>query len=171
MQNLFLADRAQGLRPDVVICVINRERKILLGLKGEYNIWEIPQGGIREEEADFKDAILREAKEELGEKFSGSLVIPPNPLVAVDRILFPKESLQKKILRSRGKEIPMVGKKYYICLAAQKEPADPEKIEYSDFKWVSSREGLAIAKKLEQQGKKRVIARTLELLKENGFIN
>lgn len=171
MQNIFLTDRAQGLRPDVVICVVNRERKILLGLKGEYNVWEIPQGGIQEEETDFKAAILREAKEELGKRFSESLIVPDKPLVTTDKILFPQESLESKTLKLGDEEIPMLGKKYYFCLVIQKEPIDPEKIEYSDFKWVSFAEGVKIAEKIEQRGKKRIIIRILELLKKNDFIN
>jgi 8-oxo-dGTP pyrophosphatase MutT (NUDIX family) len=165
----FNQDRQAGLRPGVVICVINKELKILLGLKEEYQIWEIPQGGIGEDE-NLISALKREIAEELGESFLHSLFIPEKPLVATDKIVFPEQSLKGQTLKAGEQDILMVGKKYYICLVVQKENVEPDKIEYGDFRWVSFSEGMKIVETIPQKGKKRVLRKILEILKEGGLI-
>ncbi len=165
----FNQDRRAGLRPGVVICIINKELKILLGLKQEYQIWEIPQGGISEGE-DLVSALKKEIAEELGERFLKSLFIPEKPLVATDKIVFPEQSLNGQTLKIGDREVPMLGKRYYICLVVRRENVEPEKIEYSDFKWVSFDEGRKIVESISQKGKKRVLKNIFEILKEGGLI-
>lgn len=165
----FNQDRQAGLRPGVVICIINKELRILLGLKQEYQIWEIPQGGISVGE-DLVSALKKEVTEELGERFLKSLFIPKKPLVATDKIVFPEQSLNGQTLKVGEQEVPMVGKKYYVCLVVQREIVEPEKIEYSDFKWVSFDEGRKIVETIQQKGKKRVLKKILEVLKDGGLI-
>ncbi|OIP78476.1 MAG: hypothetical protein CO002_03350 [Candidatus Portnoybacteria bacterium CG_4_8_14_3_um_filter_44_10] len=165
----FNQDRQAGLRPGVVICIINKELKILLGLKQEYQIWEIPQGGIPMGE-DLVSALKKEVTEEMGERFLKSLFIPEKPLVATDKIIFPEQSLGGQILKVGGREVPMVGKKYYVCLVVQRENIEPEKIEYSEFKWVSFDEGRKVVETIPQKGKKRVLKKILEVLRDGGLI-
>lgn len=165
----FTQDRLAGLRPGVVVCVVNKEQKVLLGLKKKYQIWEMPQGGIEEQEA-LTETIKREVKEELGEEFLAALFIPDKPLVATDQVFFPEKNLADKKLSVNGKEIPMVGKKYYFCLAARIKDIEPTKIEYEDFKWVSYEEGKLLVDQIPQKGKKRILLNILGILKENGFI-
>lgn len=165
----FTQDRLAGLRPGVVVCVVDKEQKVLLGLKKKYQIWEMPQGGIEEKET-LIETIKREIKEELGEKFLPALFIPDKPLVAIDQVFFPEKNLQDKKLSVNGKEIPMVGKKYYFCLVARIKDIEPTKIEYEDFKWVSYEEGRALVDQILQKGKKRILSNILGVLKENGFI-
>lgn len=165
----FNQDRRAGLRPGVVICIINKELKILLGLKQEYQIWEIPQGGISEGE-DLVSALKKEITEELGERFLKSLFIPEKPLVATDKIIFPEQSLRGQTLKIDEQEVPMLGKRYYVCLVVQRESIEPEKIEYSDFKWVSFDEGRKVVEAIPQKGKKRVLKKILEILKEGGLV-
>ena len=165
----FLADRLQGLRPGVVVCVINKDFRVLFGLNSEHGIWEMPQGGIKEGE-NLIDALKREIKQELGEEFLNSLFILPEPLVAIDQVLFPEKSLQGKKLAVNGKEIPMAGKKYYFCLVAQIKDMEPKKIEHADFKRVLYEEGKQLVGQIPQKGKKRILLNILEILKENGFI-
>lgn len=165
----FTQDRLAGLRPGVVVCVVNKEQKVLLGLKKKYQIWEMPQGGIKEQES-LAETIKREIKEELGEEFLPALFIPDKPLVATDQVFFPEKNLQDKKLSVKGKEVPMTGKKYYFCLAARVKDIEPTKIEYEDFKWVSFEEGKLLVDKILQKGKKRILLNILGILKENGFI-
>ena len=84
----FLSDRQEGLRPGVVACIINKDFKILLGKKEKYQIWELPQGRIEENE-DLKSAIRREITEELGENFLPAIFIPEQPLLYIDQVIFP----------------------------------------------------------------------------------
>jgi putative (di)nucleoside polyphosphate hydrolase len=165
----FQADRLEGLRPDVVLCAINKDYQVLLGLKAEHQIWEIPQGGIEEGE-ELIPALEREIKEELGESFLSCLFIPAEPLVAVDQILFPQNTLGGRVLGVGKKKVLMQGKKYYFCVAAKVKDSEPEKKEYADFKWVSFNEGMEIFNAIPQKGKKRILIKIFEILKENGFI-
>jgi putative (di)nucleoside polyphosphate hydrolase len=165
----FNQDREQGLRPGVVVCVISKEAKVLLGLKKEYAIWEFPQGGIEKDES-LCDAIIREIEEELGSDFSESLFVPDEPLIAVDQVIFPKENIKDRILEVNGKKIPMTGKKYYFCVAAQVKDVAPAEGEYSDFKWVSFANGNKLVDTISQKGKKRVLKKALEVLKGGELI-
>lgn len=169
VQENFLQDRLNGLRPGVVVCIINRNSEVLFGLRKEHQIWEMPQGGIKKNE-DLATAARAEAKEELGKEFSDALFIAENPLVAVDQVFFPKKNIQNKKLSVKGQEIPMVGKKYYFCVVGQPKDILPEKIEHSDFKWVSYEEGKRLVGQIQQKGKKRILDGILDILKENQFI-
>lgn len=168
-QENFLHDRLNGLRPGVVICIINKNSEVLFGLRKEHQIWEMPQGGIKRNE-NLAIAARAEAKEELGKEFAEVLFIPENPLVAIDQVFFPKKNIQNKKLTVNGKEIPMIGKKYYFCVAGLPKDIEPKKIEHSDFKWVSYEEGKSLTSQISQKGKKRILDKILDVLKENKFI-
>ena len=165
----FTQDRLAGLRPGVVICVVDKEQKVLLGLKKKYQIWEMPQGGIREQET-LIETIKREVVEELGKEFLPALFIPDKPLVATDQVFFPEKNLENKKLSVNGKEIPMSGKKYYFCLVARIKDIEPIKSEYEDFQWVSYEGGKALVNQIPQKGKKRILLNILGILKDSGFI-
>jgi 8-oxo-dGTP pyrophosphatase MutT (NUDIX family) len=165
----FNQDRVEGLRPGVVVCVINKEAKVLLCLKLEYKIWEFPQGGIEKKE-NLEDAIAREIKEELGQEFFESLFIPEKPLVAIDQIIFPEGCTEGRMFEVDGKKIPMAGKKYYFCAVAQTGQAEPSDKEYSEFRWVTFDEGNELVETINQKGKKRILKKALEILKEGDLI-
>ena len=165
----FLSDRQEGLRPGVVACIINKDFKILLGKKEKYKIWELPQGRIEENE-DLKSAIRREITEELGENFLPAIFIPEQPLLYIDQVIFPENTVKEKFLSAGGKSFPMLGKKYYFCLAAKTKDIEPEKFEYQDFKWVSYDEGTKLIETIPQKGKKRILKTIFSILKENQFI-
>lgn len=167
---VFLSDRKNGLRPGVVACIINKEQKILFCFSSKHQIWEMPQVEIRESE-DLKDALKRGVEEELGQEFTQSLFVPPNPLIVTNQIIFPRETIEGKMLLVEGEEVPMIGKKYYFCLVAQTVgDIEPEKIEYSDFKWLSFEEGLKIIQSIPQRGKKRILGEAFEVLKRSELI-
>lgn len=166
----FDQDRSRGLRPGVVVCVINQNSQVLMGLKKEYAIWEIPQGGIEEQDKTLSHAVKRELGEELGQEFAQALFVPEKCLLGEDKIVFPREGLRGEKLKIGKKEVPMIGKKYYFCAVAQTEEKEPEKTEYSEFRWVSFDEGMEIIEKIPQKGKKRILNRIFEILKENKFI-
>ncbi|PJE59964.1 MAG: hypothetical protein COU85_00850 [Candidatus Portnoybacteria bacterium CG10_big_fil_rev_8_21_14_0_10_44_7] len=166
----FDQDRRQGLRPGVSVCIFDRQNRVLLGWKKEYNIWEIPQGGLEEQDATLPHAVAREIKEELGPKFAAALAIPQKCLLDIDKIVFPQSGLHGEKLKVGTKQYPMVGKKYYICAAALTKKIQPEKIEYQDFQWVDFAQGIKIASRTKQKGKKRILEKIFRLLKENAFI-
>jgi NADH pyrophosphatase NudC (nudix superfamily) len=165
----FLSDRQEGLRPGVVVCVIDRDSKILLGKKEKYQIWELPQGGIAENE-NLESAIKREIIEELGNSFLPAIFVPEQPLVHIDQVIFPENTVKEKFLSAGEKSFPMLGKKYYFCLAAKTKDIEPEKFEYQDFKWVSYDEGIKLIEAIPQKGKKRILKTIFSILKENQFI-
>lgn len=168
-KKIFLSDRLEGFRPGVVVCIINNGFKILLGMKEKYKIWELPQGGIKESE-DLTAALKREIKEELGESFLPAVFIPEQPLVHIDQITFPENTVKEKFISADGKNIPMLGKKYYFCLAAKTKDLEPEKFEYQEFKWVSYDEGIKLIETITQKGKMRILKTIFSLLRENQFI-
>ncbi|OGC36592.1 hypothetical protein A2311_00245 [candidate division WOR-1 bacterium RIFOXYB2_FULL_48_7] len=169
-QEEFNQDRSLGFRPGVVVCIINPESKVLLGLKKEHQVWEIPQGGIETQDKTLAHAVKREISEELGKEFAEALFVPEDCLLDEDKIIFPAQGLSGEKLKVGEKEIMMIGKKYYFCATALTKEVLPENLEYSEFKWVSFDEGMEIVEKLEQKGKKRILRKLFNLLKKNGFI-
>ncbi len=165
----FLSDRREGLRPGVVVCIINKNFKILLGKKEKYQIWELPQGGIEENE-DMESAIKREIEEELGKSFLPAIFVPDQPLLYIDQVIFPENTLKEKFLSASGKSFPMLGKKYYFCLAAKTKDLEPEKLEYQEFEWASYDDGIKLIEAIPQKGKKRILKNIFSILKENQFI-
>jgi putative (di)nucleoside polyphosphate hydrolase len=53
-------------RKNVALVILNRKREILLVVRaGNDEVWQFPQGGVREHES-LENAVLRETAEELG---------------------------------------------------------------------------------------------------------
>lgn len=169
-KELFDKDRKQGLRPGVSVCILNKHNQVLLGLKKKFNIWEIPQGGLEEQDKTLDHAVRREIREELGGDFSKALFIPEKCLLGTDKIVFPQKGLSGEKLKVGDKEFEMIGKKYYFCAVALTKKIEPEKIEYQEFKWVNFNEGMKIVNATRQKGKKRILTKVFNILKENEFI-
>lgn len=56
---------AQGFRLNVAIVLIDNEDRILLAKRFKQNAWQLPQGGVNDNE-DIVDALYRELQEEIG---------------------------------------------------------------------------------------------------------
>ena len=164
--------RQQGLRPQVVGCIVNDEKKILLLFREEYNLWEFPQGGIENRES-LKTALEREMEEETGVEFASRLVLRRDLIVNVAEVQFPSRTKgSRELTTDGGKEMLMEGKKYFFCnlLYEGEEPPNLAEIEYDDFVWASHSVAKFLANKLYQRGKRRITLETLNILRDKGII-
>ena len=161
--------RKKGLRPQVVACFIY-EHKLLMVYKKKYDLWQLPQGGIDNNEY-VEQTLFREMKEELGEKFIKQI---DNRALYLgdDQIIFPPKTQGSRNLRTdAGKMVEMKGKKYYFyAIEANKPKIDLRQSEFNDYKWVNYAQGINLAKTIYQKGKKRITLKALDLLKEQKII-
>jgi putative (di)nucleoside polyphosphate hydrolase len=169
--SLFLLDkiRASGFRPQIVGCLLDN-KKILFVYKQEHDLWQLPQGGIDNFET-LEEAFAREMREELGLKFTASsekgVVV-----VGESKVKFPdpKES-QRELKTDAGKEVFMIGKKYFFVAAPTKaEVFNLSKSEFDDFKWLTYDEAIDLCEIIYQKGKKRVTLNALKKLREANFL-
>lgn len=161
--------REKGFRPQVVGCFLNKGR-LLLVYKKEHDLWQLPQGGIDNRET-MEEALVREMKEELGERFIN--VSTENiSLISEAKVEFPLNKQDARNLETDAdKTITMKGKKYFFLAAIALEPnIDIAETEFDNYKWVSYEEGTILAKKIYQKGKKRVTLKVLNKLKELALI-
>ena len=133
-------DRASGMRPNVVAVLYDpKERKVLLGHKKCYSVWEFPQGGVDNEELK-KEALRREISEETGivfEKLEDASEYSWKPdrsyhgkskPLPTQELVFSQEIQGTRHLQTdAGVEVKMRGKRYYPWLII----TSPEGQEFS----------------------------------------
>ncbi len=160
--------RQQHLRPEVVGCVLCK-RKLLFVYDKERQLWQLPQGGIRNGE-NIPEAIEREMIEELGKNFSQNLKI--NSLVGEDKIIFSPSKMNARHLQTdQGKNIAMKGKKYFfIALDAPQQNLNISDTEFDDYKWFSYDSAMIFANMIYQKGKRRLTKNILKALKGKQLI-
>ncbi len=160
--------RRQQLRPEVVGCVLCKW-KLLFVYDKERQLWQLPQGGIRNKES-IPEAIKREMAEELGEKFSQNLKI--NSLVGEDKIIFPKQKQDSRRLQTdQGENVAMKGKKYFfIALNAPQLDLDISDTEFDNYKWFSYDSAMLFANMIYQKGKRRLTKNILSVLRDKRLI-
>lgn len=163
------AVRKQGLRPQVVGCFLNNQ-KLLFVYHREYNLWQLPQGGIDNFET-VDQAFLREMTEEMGEEFTKNASSDIS-IIGEDLITFPLAKQGTRELKTDdGKDIFMEGKKYFFAVSeTSSTELEIEQTEFDDYKWVSYAESLALADTIYQKGKQRTILKVLETLKEKSLL-
>jgi len=161
--------RKQGLRPTIVGCFVN-DKKVLLVFHEEYNLWQLPQGGVGNNE-EAEKALQRELREELGEDLVMYAKRKPN-YMGRDQIVF-KESKHgmRELQTDDGKPVKMQGKCYlFYAIEVPVTQLDMEASEFDNYKWVSYDSALATAEEIYQPGKQRITQKAIELLNEQGFI-
>lgn len=157
-------DRHDGLRPVVVGCITKGE-KILFLFQREYELWQLPQGGIEPGET-ILDALKREMAEELG-SFSEKLDYDKAELLGFDKVEFPKKNQGVRELTTENqKEIYMRGKKYYfVKVESRSKDVEIENTEFEKYRWVESSDVQNLLCQIYQKGKRRITKQALRLLK------
>ena len=148
--------RAVGLRPQIVACFLNKNR-ILFFFKKEHELWQLPQGGVKNQE-NIEKAFVREMIEELGRNFLQHCHIESINLIHENKIHFSKDKWNvKELFTDEGKSVSMQGKNYFF-LAVEIEHPDVkiEETEFDDYRWLTYDEALDVSEKIYQKGKKRI---------------
>jgi putative (di)nucleoside polyphosphate hydrolase len=161
--------REMGFRPQVVGCFLY-DKQLLLVYKKEHDLWQLPQGGIDNNET-MREALAREMIEELGNTFvkQGDM---HSEIIIEDKIEFPPNKQGTRNLQTDDeRQITMKGKKYFFfAISSSISKINPEEMEFDEYKWVTFKEGTALAEKIHQKGKKRITIRLLNKLKNMNLI-
>ncbi len=172
MNKIILSDidniRKQGFRPEVVGCFVS-EKKVLFVHDKEYDLWQLPQGGIDNGE-DIATATEREMTEELGKDFVYEM--DDLNVIGDDQLIFPMATQGSRDLKTDdGEGVHMQGKKYFfISIVAPREELDIDQTEFDDYRWLAYSEAMELCNKIYQKGKRRIIIKALNLLREAGNI-
>jgi len=161
--------RSHGFRPGIVGCFVH-QKKVLFMYDKQYNLWQLPQGGIDNNE-DVRDAVQREMKEEVGE-FLTKYCTDDYVLVGRNKVEFPPKNHGKRELQTdAGQSVLMRGKFYFfVRINAHSSTLHLEKTEFDDYKWLSYAEAKKEARSMYQRGKQRVTLFALDILKQRGDI-
>lgn len=160
--------RKNGYRPQVVGCFL-KDREILFLFKKEHELWQLPQGGIDNNET-AEEAILREMKEELGSEFIEGAEV--DSVIERSVIDFPKNSENLRELKTDdGVEMVMKGKEYFfMAVNAKKKELDIKKTEFDEYEWVDYDKALEVCEMIYQKGKRRITENVLAKLREMGKV-
>lgn len=151
--------RAGGFRPEVVGCFINN-KKVLFMYAREHDLWQFPQGGIKNKES-IENAIKREMFEELDPAFVGDCRL--NEIFYHDQIRF--KNFDKTLQLDNGKPIKIIGKEYiFIRIEAPNPRINITNTQFDDHKWCNRQEALAQTEKIYQEGKRRITRGAIEKL-------
>lgn len=163
------AIRSTGLRAQVVACLIHNN-KLLFVYQNEYQLWQLPQGGIKNRET-APEALMREIAEELGDSITEAIQGKPIQL-SPQQIAFPKEKYDvKKLVRDDGTQVTMKGKFYFVYALPTKHSAIRlDETQFDDFKWCSYQEAQELIETIYQKGKQRITRAITEELFSSGMI-
>jgi 8-oxo-dGTP pyrophosphatase MutT (NUDIX family) len=162
--------RKLGLRPEIVGCFVNDLKKILFVYKKEHKLWQLPQGGIENDEL-AEQALEREMTEELGMEFI-SACSRPFVFIGTDKIEFePSRYGVKELKLTTGEEVLMKGKVYFFyAIKAGNVELDISKSEFDDLFWLDYKSAIYLMNQVTQTGKKRVSLNILNVLKSSDII-
>lgn len=166
--------RKKGLRPEVVGCFVN-DKNVLFLYVDEYKIWQLPQGGIENNET-VAEALNREMREELGNNFVSKcdrcIIIGRCTFLGEDHVYFPPfTKVDRTITTSDGQEVPMSGKEYFFfAIQAQSQNINVNETEFDEHVWLPYEESHKLADTIVQKGKKRITKEAIEMLRQHGLI-
>lgn len=162
--------RKEGFRPGVVACILHN-KKLLFLYKVDHKLWQLPQGGIEVTET-YKDSLLRNMKEELGDDFANKLDIQNATVFEEDRMEFkPGKHIVEPLELADGSQVDMLGKHYFFCaVSAQDTNLNINETQFDQSFWVTFREGYFLADKMYQKGKRRVTIKALTKLNEMSLL-
>lgn len=124
---------SDGYRANVGIVITNDKKQILLAKRFKQNGWQLPQGGIDEDETEL-DALYRELQEEVGLDPSHVTLIAKTPKWL--RYELPDEHVR------RAQKPKCIGQKqvwYLLKLDSSDEEISldlHDDVEFDDWKWV-----------------------------------
>jgi 8-oxo-dGTP pyrophosphatase MutT (NUDIX family) len=156
------AIRASGFRPEVGICLLHH-KKLLMLYDQKHDLWQLPQGGIKNGET-AEAAFKREGTEELGAEIMGGLT-GAGVYIAQEQLRF-KTSDSKSITTDDGTHIPMQGKEYFFIAAETAAPQlDILETQFDEYKWCNYAQALETAQGIYQKGKQKITVDVVEELK------
>ncbi len=159
--------RKKGYRPQVVGCFINN-KQILFVYKKEHDLWQLPQGGIDNQES-IDQAFWREFGEELGHEFMSGCEKNIR-MIGADEIKFTVKNL-RELNSDEGKRLHMRGKKYFFVVAnISDRKIDIEQTEFDEYKWVGLDEALGLTQTINQVRKQKMMTKILNLLKKRELL-
>ena len=124
---------SDGYRANIGIVITNDKKQILLAKRFKQNGWQLPQGGIDEDETEL-DALYRELQEEVGLDPSHVTLIAKTPKWL--RYELPDEHVR------RTQKPKCIGQKqvwYLLKLDSSDEEISldlHDDVEFDDWKWV-----------------------------------
>ncbi len=156
--------RKAGYRPQIVGCFLHAQ-KLLFVFDTKFNLWQLPQGGIDNDET-IEEATRREMTEELGAAFVKG--ITAMKLINDDHIQFPPSKQNARDLRTDdNKKIDMKGKAYFfMAIEVGDAGLDVSKTEFDKAKWVDYEEARYLCEKIYQPGKQRVTIAAIDSLRD-----
>lgn len=160
--------RKNGFRPEVGICLLH-DKKLLMLYDAKHQLWQLPQGGIKNGET-AEAAFKREGKEELGAEVIDGLR-GEGVYVASEQLRF-KTNGDTKLKTDDGKEVPMEGKEYFfIAVETSVSSIDILETQFDEYKWCDYREALKTAQEIYQKGKQQVTVKVVEELRSLKLIS
>tara|TARA_B100000953_G_scaffold15618_3_gene13782 strand:+ start:3383 stop:3916 length:534 start_codon:yes stop_codon:yes gene_type:complete len=122
-----------GYRANVGIVLTNNKKQVLLAKRFQQEAWQLPQGGIDEDETDV-DALYRELSEEIGLSSDNVLILAKTPKWL--RYKIPNNFIRRTNNRT------CIGQKQVWFLLKLNSDEDNirldthSEIEFDDWKWV-----------------------------------
>ena len=152
--------RKQNIRPGVVGCFFH-DKKVLFVYKEKHQLWQLPQGGIDNNE-DIHTAFKREMAEELGEEFV-SHISSDITTHGVDILRFPDHLHgSRKLVTDEGEEKIMQGKAYFFCRAeVDTENIDVLQGEFDMYEWLDLTKAYQRIDDIYQKGKQKITRNAL----------
>lgn len=157
--------RTAGFRSEVVGCFLF-EKKLLFLYKKEYDLWQFPQGEIKNNETPG-DALFREMTEELGGNFVENCTDTAHFFYS-DEISFKAyDMIGRDLQDDTGKSIKMIGKHYlFFYIIAETDKIDIQKTEFDTYEWLDYGKSHETVNDIYQTGKKRIYNKAISTLKK-----
>ena len=124
---------SDGYRANVGIVITNEKKQILLAKRFKQDAWQLPQGGIDQDETEL-EALYRELEEEVG-------LDPPQVTLLAKTPKWLRYDLPLEHIRRRQKPTCIGQKQVWFLLKLDSNDNDislnsHHKVEFDDWKWV-----------------------------------